>query len=92
MTNSLVDQQVAVVDIDGGPEGVNSLDFLSFPTACLKKSKGSDNFKYKISHNPSRPSLSPKNRIVARPILPWKKMLEKKQLWFFLNAERCEEL
>ena len=37
-TNILVgDHQVAVVDIDWGPEGGKSLDFLSFPTACLKK-------------------------------------------------------
>ena len=45
MINSLVgDHQVAVVDVDGGPEGGKSLDFFNFPTSllynkhCLKKS------------------------------------------------------
>ena len=44
MINSLVgDHQVAVVDVDGGPEGVRSPDFLSYLTNllcsrhCLKK-------------------------------------------------------
>ena len=45
MTNSLVgDHQVAVVDVDGGPEGGKGLDFFEKPTSlmhskhCMKKS------------------------------------------------------
>ena len=44
MTNSLVgDHQVAVVDVDGGPEGGKSRDFFKKPASilysehCLKK-------------------------------------------------------
>ena len=38
MTNSLVgDHQVAIVDVNGGPEGGKNLDFLNFPTSLLYK-------------------------------------------------------
>ena len=76
MTNSLVgDNQVAVVDVDGGPEGGKSRDFFKMSASilysehCLIKSWRSDNSKYKISHPPPRHSFGPEFWNVAPPFI-----------------------
>ena len=75
MTNSLVgDHQVAVVDVDQGPEVGKSLDFFNFPTIllyiyikhCPKNHEDSTTLSKKFP-TPRQDTLSASNSYVVAP-------------------------